>query len=227
MPINAQIKADLLTISGVEKTFELLNIYKGVPLVYKATLNQIGDHTIQMSVEPPWSICLKWEPSTIMLYDKNSLAIKARVVSFDVKTGNVELGDLQYADRGFGVRAMVRVEPGEPIAVKISCEDQSSVGEMLDVSLTGLGIRIKTLGDPPFQTHDTVDIVMNLMGKTLHPTGTILSIREVHGDYRLAVQFVSEITVPVEIARYVTHRRADIHRELRETYDAAIQDAAA
>ena len=225
MPINTQVKKDLLANLGVEHGLELMNLYKGVPLVYKATLAKVGDDGIQMVVAAPESICLLWEQSTIILDDRSSLALKAQVGSFLIEEGSVELINIQYTDRGFGVRTMVRVEPVEPIPIKISRNNQTTEGEILDISLTGFGIRVSSLVDPPYQTRDPVGLALNLAGKEIRPSGTVISVIENDGESRLAVHFSENESVPFEIAHYITHRRAEIRQELREAYEAAYQDA--
>jgi hypothetical protein len=225
MQLNPQIKANLIQSQGVENAFELINSCKGAPLVYKATLNKIGDHSIQMVVEPPSSVCLSWVSSTIILDSKHSLAINARVESFDIACGVVELSNLVPTERGFGFREMVRIQPDQPIPAKISNEVQTVIGEMLDISLTGIGVRTHSLGDPPFEIGDLIRLAVILMGKNAIPSGTIVSILPEEGTYRLGIRFTLEETIPDLIAQYVTRRRAEIHREIQDAYNAAYQNA--
>jgi hypothetical protein len=226
MGLHTQLKADLIKRQGVENAFELINIYKGLPLAYKATLETIGDHSLQMSVDSPSSVCLSWENSTIILDIQHSLAFEAQIVSFYIEKGIVELSDLSPTDRGFGFREMARVEPDKPIPVKISGEVHTVIGEMLDISLTGIGIQTHYLGDPPLKIGDIVRLAVILMGKNTGPSGTIISVLPEEGTYRLGIRFTLEETVPNLIARYVTRRRAEIHREIQDAYNAAYQDAA-
>ena len=226
MPLHPQLKADLIKSWGVENAFELINVYKGLPLAYKATLETIGDHSLQMSVESPSSVCLSWENSTIILDIQHLLAFEARIVSYNIEKGMVELSDLTPTDRVFGFREMARVEPDQPIPVKISGEVHTVIGEMLDISLTGIGIQTHSLGDPPLKVGDIVRLTLILMGKNTGPSGTVITILPEGGAYRLGIRFALEVTVPNLIARYVTHRRAEIHRELQDAYDEAYQDAA-
>jgi len=209
----------------VPEAFEFLNIYKGIPLVYKATLLKIGGDQVKFKVDHPSAICLQWELNTTILEERNGLAISAKIVTFDIATGTVTLSNFTYTDRGFGVRTIVRVEPPEPIPLEITREDQTITGEMLDVSLTGFGIRLPTLGTEPLKVRDDVRLAVKLMGKLVNPMGTIISITPEENAYRLAVRFALEVTIPVVIARFITHRRAEIHRELRSRYEAALEAA--
>ncbi len=224
--LNPQLKTDLVKRQDIENAFELVNRYKGATLVYKATLIKIGDHSIQMSVEPPSSVCLSWVSSTIIMDSEHSLAIRARVVSFHIETGIVELSDLKPTERGYGYREMVRIQPDQAIPAKISSEIYTIIGEVLDISLMGIGIRTHSLGDPPLKIGDVVHLAVILMGKNASPTGTIVSILPEEGAYRLGIRFALGETIPDLIARYVTRRRAEIHRELQDAYGAAYKDAA-
>jgi hypothetical protein len=225
MAINAQIRSELISLVNVREAFEFLNIYKGIPLVYKATLLKIGEHQLIFKVDHPSAVCLLWEADITILEERNSVAISAQVAAFDITTGTVNLTNLAYTDRGFGVRTMVRVEPSEPIPVEITHGKQSIMGEMLDVSLTGFGLRTPTLGAQPLETRDEVRLAVKLMDRLVNPMGTIISITPEEKTYRLAVRFAVEVTIPVVIARFITHRRAEIHRELRSQFEVALEAA--
>jgi hypothetical protein len=108
--INQQIKKDLLPYLGQETAFELLNDYKGEPLVYKAKLTRRGDQLIEKEVEAPDSTCLSWEPSTIILDEGGAMTFDARMIIDQLLEGTVELSDLQYTDRGFDESSMIRVD---------------------------------------------------------------------------------------------------------------------
>jgi hypothetical protein len=174
-----------------------------------------------MSVEPPYSVCLTWESSTIILDSSHSFAFTAQVDHFDIQKGIVELSELNPIDGGFGTKEMTRVEPDDPIPVKISNKEISIIGEMLDVSITDIGIRVNSLGEPPLGSGDMVQLALIVMGKNAGSSGTVVSIQPQGSTYRLGIRFTLEETVPDLLARYITHRRAEIHRELLDAYNTA------
>jgi hypothetical protein len=104
-------------------------------------------------------------------------------------------------------------------------EDQTIPGELADISLTGFGIRTETLGDPILKLRDTIQLEVELMGQKIFPIGTLINITPDEDTYRLAIRFGLELTIPVATARYITHRRAEIHQEIHEAYDEAIASA--
>ena len=223
MSIDRNIKADLLDRVSINQSFDFMNVYKGLPLVYKARLQSVGEKSAKFKVDPPSSICLGWENCTTILEDANTNAINANVVNFDIKNGLVELTDFKYANRGIGYRMMVRVEPKDIIPVNIIYKNQTIPGDLADISLTGFGVRTQTLGN--LQLRETVQLEVTLMEQRITPIGTLINITEEDDGLRLAIRFGVEMTIPVATARYITHRRAEIHREIHEAYEKAIESA--
>jgi hypothetical protein len=221
MPISPRIKQDLIDRLNEPRAFDLMNMFKGIPLVYKATLLNIDNDLVQFEVEPPSSVCLNWDSHTTILDDRNTNAIKSRVVAFDVIKGIVQLDDLVYFDRGMSHRTSVRVEPDEVIPATITRGEESVAGEVIDVSLTGFGIRMPTSSKVPLQLNDHVRVSLKMMDFLVGPRGTIVNIRKENEYNRLAFRFAEDVTIPVAIARYVIHRRAEIHREIRNAYYTA------
>ena len=86
----------MLANLGVEHGLELMNLYHGVPLVYKSPLVKVGDDGARMVVAAPESIYLLWEQSTFILDDRSSLALKAQVEFFLIEEGSVELIRMQF-----------------------------------------------------------------------------------------------------------------------------------
>ena len=70
-----------------------------------------------------------------------------------------------------------------------------------------------------------MQLFVELMGQKISPIGTLINISPDEEGYRLGVRFGLEMTIPVATARYITHRRAEIHREIQEAYDKAIESA--
>ena len=220
MVIGERIKLDLSDRVGMNQAFELLNAYKGIPLVYKATLLGIDGVGARFETEPPSSICLSWDSHTIILDDRNTNAIQARVANFDILTGIAELVDLAYVDRGIGHRTMVRVEPEEALPVEVCRGELAIPGDIIDISLTGFGIRTSASEAKSLQLGDIVRANTRMMDQPVSPLGTIINIRKERDSIRLALHFVEDVTIPIVIARYVIHRRAEIHRDVRNIYYA-------
>jgi hypothetical protein len=221
MPISPRIKQDLIDRLNEPRAFDLMNMFKGIPLVYKATLLNIDNDLVQFEVEPPSSVCLNWDSHTTILDDRNTNAIRSRVVAFDVIKGIVQLDDLAYFDRGMSHRTSVRVEPDEVIPATITRGEESVTGEVIDVSLTGFGIRVPTTSKVHLQLNDHVRVSLKMMDLLVGPRGSIVNIRKENDFNRLAFRFAEDVTIPVAIARYVIHRRAEIHREIRNAYYTA------
>jgi hypothetical protein len=218
MVSNDQIYEDLkLCLSLSDPNFELLNEYKGVPFIGKATYVSITEDSIQLIVQPPASICLQLEGRTFLLSDGLFEPIEAQVLSFDIQTGAVDLGSLEYAGSKFWNRREVRVEPEEPFAVDITREGQTTIGRLVDVSMSGIGVAVTPLETEP-ERGEKVDLILSLPEGDVTLPGEICSISEVDSELRLGIEFPGNVPEKRAVVQYVLHRREQIRAELNELY---------
>jgi hypothetical protein len=223
MVSNDQIYEDLkLCLSLSDPNFELLNEYKGVPFIGKATYVSISEDSIQLIVQPPASICLQLEGRTFLLSDGLFEPIEAQVSSFDIQTGAVDLGSLEYAGSKFWNRREVRVVPEEPYAVDITREEQIITGHLVDVSMSGIGVAVTPL-DPEPERGQKVDLILSLPEGKVNLPGEICSLSEVDGELRLGIEFPGNVPEKRAVIQYVLHRREHIRADLKELYDKEYQ----
>ena len=142
---DRQIYTELTKLLKEDPFFDFMNMYKGLPLVYEAVLQNVGEKSAKFKVVSPSSVCLDWEPQTTILEDQKTATLTANVIDFDILTGIVELTNFRYGGRHVGNRMIVRVEPRDEIGVEVETDSQVLTGELADISLTGLGVRVQQL----------------------------------------------------------------------------------
>lgn len=220
-----QILADLLACQVEGRCeFELLNTYKGTPLIVRATLQDVSEESARFEVQPPFSVCLSWLAYTLVLSDGTLEPISARVESFDILSGTAILDHFTYAGYHFGHRCEVRVEPAEPMLLELEGPHGRLQGIVRDISMGGVGAQVRTSDcDPAHRKGDTVRVTIHLPGKTVNLTGRLLSIVEVGDTCRLAVAFTGNGEAKSAILHYIFQRRDELIQEVERAYVAAYQ----
>lgn len=226
MSKHQQILDELQTQISLKREFDFMNIYKGVPLVCKGVLIKTDHEAAFFEIKPPDSICLTWNKDTHILDNRMFSGIKAEVQEFDIHTGIAKVGNFNYTERGFGDRAMVRVEPQEPLPAKISWDNYQIEATIVDISLTGFGLQL----DHPIEQTPTqnarVSLKFQLLDRDLEIPARVKAVFEADGGYRLATSFEDTSPGYGNIAQYITRRRVDLRQEIQEKYNQALKEQA-
>jgi hypothetical protein len=222
MDSNAQIIRDLQNKIGFSETLDFLSDYKGVPVVIKGQIHEIRPESIIFKVEAPDSICMSWDQHALLLQDSFISGIQGKIIEFDLEAGIVELGELVYSDRGFGGRAMVRVEPQEVIEASLVADKISFPCQVIDLSLNGFGLLTEKVEAAKLSRGKNVSVKLNLVGKAIEIPCRVLGVFPKEETVRLAVSFSAEAPGSAVVTRYITRRRAEIRQEIQAAYQAAL-----
>jgi hypothetical protein len=220
---NEQILAELRDRIGTDRELDFMSIYKGVPLIFKGQLQGIEEGTASFRVQPPESVSLTWDAHTTILDEYFLSGVRARVVEFDIHSGVVKLENFNYSERGFGERAIARAKLDEPIEVQIDDGEKSYRAVLMDISLTGFGVRVDLPRDAIPAKGTMFNFQFQLLGRDLEIPGTLLDVEDINDHFRLAISFQSDVPGQALIAQFITRRRADIRQEIQYLYDQASQ----
>ena len=224
MSSNQQIISDLKLMQETDQELELLNTYKGVPLTFKARILSIEEEKAKLCTEDPLAICLEEEKITRLLGNDFFDPAIASVLSYNAISGIIELGNFSYSGAKLGDRMIVRVEPKDAIEVKITNEDRTIITDLVDISISGIGIRILNANYTPFLKPGTVvQMDMHLDTGDISLGGMILSITKTPDFYRLSIRFAQNDNQKILIFRYLIDRRAEIRQELKQHYNQVRQ----
>jgi hypothetical protein len=222
MDSNAQIIQDLQNKVGFREMLDFLSDYKGVPVVIKGQIHEIRPQSIIFKVEAPDSICMSWDQYALLLRDSFISGIQGKIIEFNLKDGTVELGELVYSDRGFGDRAMVRVEPQEVIEASLVADKTSFSCQIIDLSLNGFGLLTDTLEAAELSRGQNISVKLRLMDQAIEIPCQTLGVFPKEDVVRLAVSFSAEAPGSAVVTRYITHRRVEIRQEIQAAYEAAL-----
>jgi PilZ domain len=224
MPSTPQIISDLMMIMQLNHELELMNTYKGVPFICKARVQNIDGDNVWLQAGGPAILCLERERLTKVLGSDYFEPSVAHAVSVDFRNGIIVLNNFSYLGTKLGERMTVRVEPKEPIDALLINQTQKTSGQVADLSLSGVGVRVAQAHySPALKPGTLVQIQLELMGKSIAAEGTILSVLRLDDAQRVSIRFAQDHGHRLEIFRYLVDRRAQIEEELNAEYDAIMR----
>lgn len=129
-------------LASGRETVSLINVYKGIPISYPATIINVGESAIQVITEKYQLVCLYHERETFIQSPELSDIIFTKVLGLDPAASTAILGEFEVVTKTIGERREVRVCPKIPIEGEVQSEDLADTyrGEMADISQNGLGI---------------------------------------------------------------------------------------
>jgi hypothetical protein len=224
MPSNPQILSDLALIKLAGHQIELLSVYKGVPFICKANVEQIGDNSVALQTNNPALVCLECSNEARLLGSDYFEPAMARLESIDLAKGTITMKDLVYAGARLGERMIVRVEPREPIPVTLETAGQIFQGEIADLSISGLGIWLsKEQYQALLKPGVNVQLAFQVRNEPISLAGVILGVSKAPASQRISLRFAQGGAEKLQIFHYLIDRRAEIEAEVLEMYHASLK----
>lgn len=212
------IMTDLHYVMETSQELDILNFHKSFPITCKARVESIGTDGVLLKVQPPGSVCLELQENTIILSRGLPEAVKARIIEFDLLTGTLKLADFGYVGSHFGERMIARVQPEGTIPVDIEVANSKYSGELVDVSLSGVGVWVS---EGNFQPGQLIQVSLPLPEGRVTLPGKILNIADTQNKRRLSIGFTRNAQEIAIIMRYIKDRRTEILAEIERMYQQA------
>lgn len=223
MTSNQQILADLKVIMETNQSLELLCTYKGVPFVCKAKVLNLDEGLARVHALDPSIVCLIKDAQAKILGSDYFEPANATVESINLAESTIDLTDFTYISSRLGERMIVRVEPRQPIEVQIDCVDCRISGKMVDISISGMGVRVPLeKSDITLRPGANLQLAYTLTTGEIKVGGIVLSAMKSAGFQRLSVRFSPESTQRSLIFKYLIERRAEIEQEVDDKFRKAI-----
>lgn len=219
MPLDP-ILTDLQYVMETSQELDILNFYKSFPITCKARVESIAHGSAVLKVQPPGSVCLVSQEQTIVLSRGLPEAVHARIDSFDLASGALQLSDFAYVGAHFGERMIARVQPDETITVTLQTGEGAPIsGTLADLSLSGVGVYVP---GEAFQRGDVVQLNLPLPEGAVSLPGKVLNITEAPGQPpRLSIGFTRNAQEIAVVMRYIKSRRTEILSEIERMYASA------
>src|SRR3989304_537036 len=171
---DSTIIADLRHIARTRQEVELLNVYKGIPVLYRAAVEKVGNDRAVVPFHRPEAACLTLENKTTILTDLLAGPVNAAVLSVDLAAGSAALGEFHYAHAKVGDRVTLPVAPHDAVEVTIQSGQQRVTGSLADLSMTGIGVYISPPDEATaLRRKSVVQITLKLEAALLDLAGTV------------------------------------------------------
>jgi hypothetical protein len=214
-------------LAAAQEPVRLINDYRGIPVNYEATVEEVQKNAVLFRVHKYQCVCLELERYTYIQSPSLPSILKARVADLDIVATRVALGHFETASATIGRRKMIRVQPKEPVEVLINPQGNKIRGSLVDVSSSGIGIYLLSayIKNPGLlRKGERIHLALQLPNEQggsnlLRIPGTILYVNPEKGSYRLGIDSSPEAHVQSLISQYIAQRQAEIMRELRALYD--------
>jgi hypothetical protein len=216
------IISDLQYVMETSQELDILNFYKSFPITCKASVEGIDRDVVTLNVQRPGSVCLEAQEQTVILSRGLPEAVRARVVSFDLVSGQLKLDDFSYVGSRFGERMIARVQPDESINVEMEVEGQQFTGQLADVSLSGIGVYTTSLIP---QRGQMVQLTLPLPEGLITLPGKVLNLSDTpEGQSRLSIGFTRNAQEIAVVMRYIKDRRIEILEEIERMYESSYRE---
>lgn len=218
------ILAGLSRLQRTNRSLDLLNLHKGVPVVYPAQVQAVHDSTATFRITTFQIVCLTLESVTTLLSQLLEEAVSAKVLAVDLAAGLATLGQFQYASHHVGDRMTVRVAPREVVDVALECGGEAQVGRLADLSINGLGLHVPKSQAGAFRPRAVVHVRLPLPGAApaiLEISGTIRFVRPEADRLRVGITFAEDVRM-MSILPYVRERQNEILAELEKLHSAQL-----
>ena len=219
--MDNKIISDWKRVARAKADVELLNVYKGLPIIYKASVDNVKEGAVQIRVPSYEAICLTLSPKTTVLSHMMEEAVNANVLAVDMRVGVATLDHFRYATKQVGDRMTLRAEPKEPLMVRLTSGGQTWDGTLADLSVSGAGVVVAQDLSQNLHVRAVVRLHVPLPLTTLDLAGVVRYVQAAAGGSRLGVTFAPDAHLRA-VFDYLNHRRSEILHELRDLYQAII-----
>lgn len=198
----------------------LTNYYRGLPLIYPATILGVDQGNLDLDVNPQQAVAIASDHYTLIRSNLFHHPIVAHVQYVNVKKHVVSLNKLCFVEVLAEKRAAVRLNLEPPVHATIQCHDQGITGNLVDISTQGLAITVDELVELEIGAEMSVRFMLPdavLMKQTLVKVpATLVDIVGSASPYRYRFRITPEKHQEQLISRYSFQRQVEIIRVLKE-----------
>lgn len=201
----------------------LTNYYRGLPLIYPATVLGVENGNIDLDVHPQQAIAMASDHYTLIRSSLFPYPIVAHVQYINTKKHVASLNKLCFVEVLAEKRTAVRLNLDPPVHATIQSGEQNISGNLVDISTQGLAITVDHLEPLEIGAEMSVRFMLPdsvLLKQTLVKVpATLVDIAGNASPYRYRFRISPEKHQEQLISRYSFQRQVEIIRNLKETPD--------
>lgn len=202
---------------------KLINYFKGLPLMYTATVAAVERGILDLDVQPQQAVAMAADHYTLIRCKLFPHDIAAHVQYINVPRHAASLSRLRFAEIMAERRCSVRLELAHPTQAAFSFQGQDMPGKLFDISTSGAAISIDGYFDMPPGIETVLRFMLpDLAQNKLFPLKVEARLVQIEGGaspYNYCFDFYPEKIVEQQLSRYIFQRQIEIIRDLK---DAAV-----
>jgi hypothetical protein len=210
----------------LRQPIQLINTFRGVPVESEASIAMISQNFVAVNTTGMQTTCVALEKRTYLKSNTLAGTYRAIPIAIDIPNLGVILTKFVRVGASFGKRVELRVQPREPLRIKIHRASKTITGTIADLSPSGVGAFLfgaTTEDDIQLSRADMVDIELPLPGLA-HPLLLNGHVMNIHPDLESGVQRLGFRIRPgnedrLAISEYISERKDEIMVELEALYE--------
>ncbi len=239
MAINQELLQLLQRAARSQTEIRLLNIYKGLPLLYETTIEAVGGLEISVPSSRQHLACLFHQRETYLQTEAVPFLIRSQVISLNLAKEAATLSHFEVAKPQIGKRSQIRVEPEEALAATIQFRDSGyeMPAALVDISSEGASMYLPAPLFPvrQFKVGNEINVSISFPDTlsqrirkgaarggseakvTLQANGKIASVllEAQENRYRVGMRLFFHPLSRAVVLQYIAQRQAEIIRDLR------------
>jgi len=230
--ITKTIVSKFALANSDEREVTLLNVYKGVPISYAASIIRVINERLTVKVHKNQALCLNIEGQTYIQSKLFDRPIKAKVMSVNTAEQIAILTDFSFADPSNGNRTNipVDVEPDEQTNVVIISRnsDVRLLGKLNDISATGIGVEVIAIAEVISENFGRgawvyISLSLPIPGENTYQDltlpGTVRYIGSNQETHTLGIQISPDKETEMRIHHFIAQRHSEILNEVEQYSD--------
>jgi hypothetical protein len=201
----------------------LTNYYKGLPIIYPATVLGVERGNLDLDVSPQQAVAIASDHYTLIRSKLFPHPIVGHAQYVNVKKHIVSLNKLCFVELLAEKRSAVRLVLEPPMDAMVSCAGYELLGHIVDISIHGAAMLVDDYTELPADAELSLDF--KLLDPVQH-TQTIVKVPatlvNIDGDaspYRYKFRISPDKQLEQLISRYSFHRQVEIIRSLKDVVD--------
>jgi len=197
---------------------KLLNFIREVPVSFSATLENVADDRVEISVHQNQAIMLKHDKYTLIrsAHFPNEFGVHAYVALANPTKGMAILNRFAYAQIRADRRTAVRVQIHNAMPGTFVGPSGTIPGNMLDISVGGVSLKVQAKVDAELEDKGRFSCVLP-SGK-LEVPARLLKIVTTDEDCRAIFVIEPDSKEETIISQFIFNEQIDIIKELKERF---------
>jgi len=199
---------------------KLINYFKGLPLIYTATIAGVERNTLDLDVQPQQAVAMAATRYTLIRCKQFPHDIAAQVQYSNAARHSASLCKLCFVEIMAERRNSIRLELAQYTPASFHFEGQEISGKLFDISTGGAAVKVDDCYDIPTGSEVTLNLLFpDLLHGSIFPCKVKARLVNILGHaspYTCCFTIQLEKIQEQQLSRYIFQRQIEIIRDLKD-----------